>query len=233
SPHENVDIRFESDGTVSLITGTQTIGQGHETTFPQILADRLGIPNEMIRLRQGDTDLIPMGGGHGSSRATYMGGTAIWRASQIIVSKGTTLAAQALEAAEADIVFEQGSFRVTGTDRSVTLLDLARQSPGALDTYHQWTRDAMTFPNGTHIAEVEVDPETGSVSLHRLTAVDDYGVIVNPMIAAGQAHGAIAQGAGQALMEHAVYDAGSGQPVSGSFMDYAMPRAGDLPSFGL
>jgi aerobic carbon-monoxide dehydrogenase large subunit len=232
-PTENVEIRFEPDGFVSLITGTQTIGQGHETTMPQILADRLGLPNVIIQLEQGDTDLIPMGGGHGSSRATYMGGTAIWRASEIIVAKGKSLAAQALEAAEADIVFEDGLFRVAGTDRTVTLLDLAAKSPGALDTYHQWTREAMTFPNGTHIAEVEVDPETGSVTLERLTAVDDYGILVNPMIAAGQAHGAIAQGAGQALLEHAVYDRDSGQPVSGSFMDYAMPRAGDLPSFDL
>ena len=232
-PTENVDIRFEPDGSVALITGTQTIGQGHETTMPQILADRLGLPNASIHLKQGDTDLIPMGGGHGSSRATYMGGTAIWRASEIIVAKGTALAAQALEAAEADIVFEDGAFRVAGTDRAVTLLTLASQWPGALDTYHQWTRQAMTFPNGTHIAEVEVDPETGLVCLERLTAVDDYGVIVNPMIAAGQAHGAIAQGAGQALLEHAVYDPDSGQPISGSFMDYAMPRAGDLPSFDL
>ena len=232
-PTENVDIRFEPDGTVSLITGTQTIGQGHETTMPQILADRLGLPNALINLRQGDTDLIPMGGGHGSSRATYMGGTAIWRASEIIVAKGRTLAAQSLEAAEDDIVFEDGLFRVAGTDRAVALLELTAKSPGSLDTYHRWTREAMTFPNGTHIAEVEVDPETGSVTLDRLTAVDDYGIIVNPMIAAGQVHGAIAQGAGQALLEHAVYDPASGQPVTGSFMDYAMPRAGDLPSFEL
>ena len=232
-PTENVDIRFQPDGSVALITGTQTIGQGHETTMPQILSDRLGLPNALIHLKQGDTDLIAMGGGHGSSRATYMGGTAIWRASDIIIAKGTALAAQALEAAEADIVFENGQFRVTGTDRTIALLDLAAGSPGTLDTYHRWTRDAMTFPNGTHIVEVEVDPETGAVTLDRLTAVDDYGVIVNPMIAAGQAHGAIAQGAGQALLEHAVFDPDSGQPVTGSFMDYAMPRAGDLPSFNL
>ena len=233
SPTENVDIRFNTDGTVALITGTQTIGQGHETTMPQILADRLGLPNDIIHLRQGDTDLIPFGGGHGSSRATYMGGTAIWRASDIIIAKGKALAADALEAAEADIIFDGGLFRVTGTDRTVTLLDLAARSPGALDTYHQWTREAMTFPNGTHIAEVEVDPQTGAVTLQRLTAVDDYGIIVNPMIAAGQVHGAIAQGAGQALLEHAVYDPESGQPISGTFMDYAMPRAADLPSFDL
>lgn len=231
SPHENVDIRFEEDGTVSLITGTQTIGQGHETTFPQILADRLGIPNELIRLRQGDTDLIPMGGGHGSSRATYMGGTAIWRASEIIVQKGRVAAAELLEAAEADVTFADGRFAVIGTDRSVSLLDVAANTP--LDTYHAWTREHMTFPNGAHVVEVEIDRETGAVSLVKLTAVDDYGVLVNPMVVAGQAHGAIAQGVGQALLEHAAYDAESGQLLAGSFMDYAMPRADDLPSFDL
>jgi carbon-monoxide dehydrogenase large subunit len=236
SPHENVDIRFETDGTVSLITGTQTIGQGHETTFPQILADRLGLPNERIRLVQGDTDRIPLGGGHGSSRATYMGGTAIWRAADEIVAKGTRIAADALEAAEADIRFEDGRFVVSGTDRSVALLDVAAIARGKgtpLDTYHAWTREWMTFPNGAHVVEVEIDRDTGEVKLARYTAVDDYGVLVNPTIAAGQAHGAIAQGVGQALFEHAVYDPASGQPIAGSFVDYAMPRADDLPSFTL
>ena len=236
SPHENVDIRFDPDGTVSLITGTQTIGQGHETTFPQILADRLGIPNASIRLRQGDTDLIPTGGGHGSSRATYMGGTAIWRASETIVRKARPIAADALEAAEADIAFADGHFAVVGTNRSISLLDVAARARDAdtpLDTYHAWTREHMTYPNGTHVVEVEIDRDTGVVTLVRLTAVDDYGVLVNPMIAAGQAHGAIAQGVGQALLEHAVYDAQSGQMLAGSFMDYALPRADDLPSFHL
>ena len=172
SPHENVDIRFEPDGTVSLITGTQTIGQGHETTFPQILADRLGIPNAIIRLRQGDTDLIPTGGGHGSSRATYMGGTAIWRASETIVAKGQPIAADALEAAEADIAFADGHFAVVGTNRSIALLDVAARARDAgtpLDTYHAWTREHMTFPNGTHVVEVEIDRDTGAVALVRLT----------------------------------------------------------------
>ncbi len=232
-PTENAEIRFEADGSVSLILGTQTIGQGHETTMPQILSDRLGLPNALIVLKQGDTDLIAMGGGHGSSRATYMGGTAIWLASDIVVEKGKVLAARALEAAEADLEFRNGRFHVAGTDRSVGLLRLAAENPGALDTYRRWTRDAMTFPNGTHIAEVEVDPQTGAVSLLRLTAVDDYGIVVNPMVASGQVHGAIAQGAGQALLEHMVYDPASGQPASGSFMDYAMPRAADLPDFDL
>ena len=236
SPHENVDIRFEPEGTVSLITGTQTIGQGHETTFPQILADRLGIPNELIRLHQGDTDLVPLGGGHGSSRATYMGGTAIFRASETIVQKGKLIAADALEAAEADIIFADGHFAVVGTNRSIPLLEVAsraREAGTPLDTYHAWTREHMTFPNGTHVVEVEIDCATGAVTLARLTAVDDYGVLVNPMIAAGQAHGAIAQGAGQALLEHATYDAQSGQMLAGSFMDYALPRADDLPAFHL
>jgi carbon-monoxide dehydrogenase large subunit len=236
SPSENVDIRFEADGTVSLIIGTQTIGQGHETTFPQILAHRLGIPNDRIRLVQGDTDRIPIGGGHGSSRATYMGGTAIWRASDEIIAKGTRIAADALETAEADIRFEDGSFVVSGTDRSVALLDVAAMACDKgtpLDTYHAWTREWMTFPNGAHVVEVEIDRETGHVSLARYTAVDDYGVLVNPMIAAGQAHGAIAQGVGQVLLEHAIYDPASGQLLAGSLMDYPLPRAGDLPSYDL
>jgi aerobic carbon-monoxide dehydrogenase large subunit len=236
SPHENVDIRFEPDGTVSLITGTQTIGQGHETTFPQILADRLGIANERIRLVQGDTDRIPLGGGHGSSRATYMGGTAIWRAADEVIAKGTRIAADMLEAAEADIHFQEGSFAVSGTDRSVALFDVAevaRQKGTSLDTYYVWTREWMTFPNGAHVVEVEIDRETGEVWLARYTAVDDYGVLVNPMIAAGQAHGAIAQGVGQALLEHAAYDPDSGQLLAGSLMDYTLPRADDLLAYDL
>ena len=235
-PSENVDIRFEADGTVSLITGTQTIGQGHETTFPQILAHRLGVPNALIHLRQGDTDQIPMGGGHGSSRATYMGGTAIWRASDGIIQKGIIVAAKALDAAPENISFNDGLFLVAGTNRSLGILDvavLARAANTPLDTYHHWTREAMTFPNGTHVAEVEIDRETGRVTLDRYIAMDDYGVLVNPMIAAGQAHGAIAQGSGQALMEAVVYDPSSGQPLAASFMDYALPRAADLPSFDL
>lgn len=236
SPHENVEIRFEPDGSVSLITGTQTIGQGHETTFPQILSDRLGLPNATIRLRQGDTDLIPMGGGHGSSRATYMGGTAIWRAAEGVVAKGRVVAAVMLGVHEDEVRFEDGEFLATGTNRAVGLPEVAaraRETGTPLDTYYAWTREHMTFPNGTHVVEVEIDPETGVTRLVRHCAVDDYGVLVNPMIAAGQAHGAMAQGAGQALLEQAVYDPGSGQPVSGSFMDYALPRAGDVPSFGL
>ena len=236
SPEENVDIRFERDGSVSLITGTQHIGQGHETTFPQIVAHRLGLPNELIHLKQGDTDLIPTGGGHGSSRATYMAGTAIWRASDEIIAKGTALAADALEASEADIRFEDGRFVVSGTDRAIGLLEVAalgREKGKPLDTYHFWKREHLTFPNGAHVVEVEIDRETGRVTLERYSGVDDYGVLVNPMVVAGQAHGAMAQGIGQALLERTSYDPGSGQMIAGSFMDYAMPRADDLPSFDL
>jgi carbon-monoxide dehydrogenase large subunit len=221
---------------VSLITGTQHIGQGHETTFPQILADRLHLPNERIRLKQGDTDLIAHGGGHGSSRATYMGGTAIFRAADEIIAKGTRIAAEMLEAADADILFEAGHFVVSGTDRRVALLDVAAKARAMnepLDTYHFWTREWMTFPNGTHVVEVEIDRDTGQVTLDRYTAVDDYGVLVNPMVATGQAHGAIAQGSGQALLEQALYDEVSGQAVAASFMDYPLPRADDLPAFSL
>jgi carbon-monoxide dehydrogenase large subunit len=236
APSENVDIRFEAYGMVSLITGTQTIGQGHETTFPQILAERLGLPTEKIRLVQGDTDLIAAGGGHGSSRATYMGGTAIRRASDEIIEKGIRVAVDMLEAAEADIRFEDGRFVVAGTDRSVALLDVAARARTVgtpLDTYHFWTREWMTFPNGTHVAEVEIDPDTGAVSLARYGAVDDYGVLVNPMVATGQAHGAMAMGIGQALLEHIAYDAESGQLVAGSLMDYPLPHADELPAFSL
>jgi carbon-monoxide dehydrogenase large subunit len=236
SPEENVDIRFERDGSLSLITGTQHIGQGHETTFPQILSTLLGVPDSQIHLRQGDTDLIAIGGGHGSSRATFMAGTAMARASEEIIRKGTALAAEALEASEADIRFTDGRFVVTGTDRAIGLLEVAaigRDKGKPLDTYHFWKREHLTFPNGTHVAEVEVDPETGRVTLERYSGVDDYGVMVNPMVVAGQAHGAMAQGVGQALLERTTYDPQSGQMVAASFMDYAMPRADDLPSFRL
>jgi carbon-monoxide dehydrogenase large subunit len=165
-----------------------------------------------------------------------MGGTAIWRAADIIIEKGRRIAAEAMEAAEADIRFEDGQFVVAGTDRAVDLLRIARIAREAgepLDTYYAWTREWMTFPNGAHVAEVEIDRETGEVRMARYTAIDDYGVMVNPMVAAGQAHGAIAQGVGQALLEGAHYDPESGQVLAGSFMDYALPRADDLVPFEL
>jgi len=158
----------------------------------------------------------------------------MWRASDEIIRKGTALAADLLETSEADIRFEDGRFIVSGTDRAVGLIEVAafgREKGKPLDTYHFWKREHLTFPNGTHVVEVEVDPETGRVALDRYVAVDDYGVMVNPMIVSGQAHGAMAQGAGQALLERTRYDPQSGQLVAASFMDYALPRADDLPSF--
>ena len=240
APEEKVELTFD-DETVTLTTGTQSIGQGHETTFPQIISDLLGVPIEKIRYRHGDTGLISKGGGHGSSRATYMGGTAIFLAIEKIIAKGKSVAAQNLEAAEADIEFADGHYYVVGTDRTLDILTVAKiaRSIGVrseegnigLDTPQEFEREFMTFPNGCHVAEVEIDPETGKVTVARYSAVDDYGNIVNPMVASGQVHGAIAQGIGQALLEHAVYDDATGQLLSGSFMDYAMPRADDLPSF--
>jgi carbon-monoxide dehydrogenase large subunit len=232
-PDENVEIVFLEDGGVDLITGTQTIGQGHETTFPQMVAERLGVPSDIVTMRHGDTDAIINGGGHGSSRATYMAGTAIWRAAEEIEAKGKPIAADMLEAAAADITFVEGRFIVAGTDRGVGILEVAKAARTAgmpLDTYHAFTREAMTYPCGAHAAEVTVDTETGVVRLVNFTAVDDYGVLVNPMVVYGQVHGAIAQGVGQAMLEHAVYG-DDGQLLTGSFMDYAMPRADDLPSF--
>ncbi len=241
APEEKVELTFDEADTVTLTTGTQSIGQGHETTFPQIISDLLGVPFEQIRYRHGDTGLISMGGGHGSSRATYMGGTAMFLAIEKIIEKGKPFAAQALEAAEADINFSDGHFRVAGTDRSVDIFSIARTARDSgkrgedgglgLDTPQEFEREFMTFPNGCHIAEIEIDPETGKSTVARYCAVDDYGKIINPMVASGQIHGAIAQGIGQALLEHAVYEEESGQLISGSFMDYAMPRADEVPNF--
>ena len=242
-PEENVELRFDEDNQVTLITGTIAIGQGHETTFRQLVAEKLGIPNTRIRYHAGDTDLIPIGGGHGSSRATFMAGTAVHFAAEQIIEKGSLLAAKMLEVTESDIEFSHGRFIITGTDRGVGIFDVADvardparipdgMEPG-LAAYHVFMREQGTFPNGCHIAEIEIDPDTGVVTLEKYVAVDDFGVIVNPMIAAGQIHGGIAQGIGQALLERGVYDPGTGQLLSGSFMDYALPRADDLPYFDL
>ncbi len=163
-----------------------------------------------------------------------MAGTAIFMAAEQIKEKGRRIAAQMLQGAEADIAFEDGAFTIAGTDRSVGLMQVAataREQGEPLDTYQLFTREHHTFPNGCHVAEVEIDPETGAVRLARYTAVDDYGTVINPMLVQGQVHGAIAQGVGQALLEHVVYDHESGQLLAGSFMDYALPRADDLPSF--
>jgi carbon-monoxide dehydrogenase large subunit len=231
-------IRFEEDGRVTVITGTLDYGQGHASPFAQVLADRLGVPFELIDLVQGDSDQLLAGGGTGGSRSIMSSGKAIVEAAAEVIDKGRQLAGHFLEAAAADITFEAGEFRIAGTDRTIPLLELAARVrsttelpadlPQSLNTALVADGPPSAFPNGCHIAEVEVDPETGRVELTRYTALDDFGTLVNPMLAEGQVHGGVAQGIGQALMEQAVYDP-AGQLLTGSFMDYALPRADRVP----
>ena len=238
APGEGAEVRFEADGRVSLRLGTQSNGQGHETSFPQIAADRLGLPLEAFDFMQADTRTVLAGHGHGGARSLHMGGTALVRAIEAVLAKARPVAARLLQAEMEDVVFEAGSFRAGA--RSVMLMEVARAAAepgtggaGGLDSYVWDPLDLITFPNGVHVAEVEVDPETGVVSLLRYTGVDDFGVAVNPLLLEGQVQGGLAQGIGQALLERTVYDPDSGQLLSGSFMDYALPRAADLPDLVL
>ncbi|HUB48094.1 MAG TPA: xanthine dehydrogenase family protein molybdopterin-binding subunit [Acetobacteraceae bacterium] len=237
-PTERAEIRFADDGGVDVYVGTQSTGQGHETAYVQLTATRLGIDGEKIRVRQGDTDTIPVGGGTGGARSLYSEGQAILVTTDTVIAKGKQAAAEMLEAAPADIAFADGRFSIVGTDRGVDILTLAAeqrkkaaagQSAITLDAAEIANIDFHTFPNGCHIAEVEIDPDTGVVSVVRYAVFDDVGKAVNPMIVRGQVHGGVAQGTGQALLEHTVYDPSSGQLLSGSFTDYALPRADDLP----
>jgi aerobic carbon-monoxide dehydrogenase large subunit len=229
APNEGAEIRFGIDGTISLLVGTQSNGQGHETAYPQIAADLFGLPLAQFRYIQGDTAEIPEGNGHGGARSMHMGGAALHKAAQQVIEKGKPVAARLLQARPDEITFAAG--RYSAGDRSVDLLTVARDT--ALDTYVWNLLDIITFPNGCHVAEVEVDPETGQVTLDRYTAVDDYGTLINPLLTVGQVQGGVAQGIGQALMERTVYDPGSGQLLSGSFMDYQIPRAIDLPDLDI
>ncbi|MCL6606896.1 MAG: xanthine dehydrogenase family protein molybdopterin-binding subunit [Geminicoccaceae bacterium] len=240
NPVEHATVRFTADGAVEVLVGTQSNGQGHETAYAQVLVERLGVPFEKVRIVQGDTDAIADGGGTGGSRSLTAEGVAILEASDRVIEKGKVAAAHVFETAVADITFEGGTFRVAGTDRAIGILELAERvrvmaskPPGleeGLDASASIELDAWTFPNGCHVAEVEVDPETGVTRIVRYTVVDDFGVVVNPLLVEGQVHGGVVQGIGQALLEHTVYDR-SGQLLTGSFMDYCMPRADDLPSF--
>ena len=227
APNEGAEIRFGDDGMVSILVGTQSNGQGHETSYPQIAADLLGLPIDRFRYIQADTAEIPEGNGHGGARSMHMGGAALFNAAQQAIDKGKPVAARLLQAQT--VVFRDG--RYYAGDLSVDLLTVARDT--SLDTYVWNLLDIVTFPNGCHIAEVEIDPETGQVTLDRYTAVDDYGTLINPLLTIGQVRGGVAQGIGQALTEHVVYDQESGQLVSGSFMDYHIPRATDLPDLDI
>jgi aerobic carbon-monoxide dehydrogenase large subunit len=235
-------VRVHPTGKVSIFTGSHSHGQGHETTFAQVVADKLGIPLEDISIEHGDTGKVLFGMGTYGSRSLAVGGTAIIKAVDKIIAKGKKIAAHLMEAAEGDIVFEGGEFKVAGTDKKVPFGSVSltayvphnfphdKLEPG-LNENAFYDPSNFTYPAGTYICEVEVDPATGKTTIERMTACDDFGNVINPMIVEGQVHGGLAQGIGQALLEHGVYDNDSGQLLSGSYMDYAMPRADDLPSF--
>jgi carbon-monoxide dehydrogenase large subunit len=237
--NEQGGLRFEDDGTVTILTGTLDFGQGHLTSLAQILTDRLGVPLDRFRIMQGDSDRLIAGGGTGGSKSLMASGSAAIGAAQDVIEKGKLAAAALFETARADIEFADGVFSVVGTDRAIAILDLARRlkegpklpdAPDSLDVDHVLKHAPSAYPNGAHVAEVEIDPETGHVRVDRYVMVNDFGVVVNPLIVEGQVHGGAAQGLGQALMEQVVYDE-DGQMLSGSFMDYAMPRAADIPAF--
>ncbi len=236
------EVRVHPTGSVTVFTGSHSHGQGHETTFAQVVAAKLGIPVESVEIVHGDTGRVPFGMGTYGSRSLAVGGTAIIKAVDKIVAKGKKIAAHLLEAADTDIDFEGGEFKVKGTDKKIPFGQVAltayvphnypldKLEPG-LNENAFYDPTNFTYPSGSYVCEVEVDPETGASRVDRFTAVDDFGNLVNPMIVAGQVHGGLAQGLGQAMLEGCVYDAQSGQLMTGSLMDYAMPRAADLPSF--
>ncbi|HEY5299680.1 MAG TPA: molybdopterin cofactor-binding domain-containing protein, partial [Acetobacteraceae bacterium] len=228
-PSEATEIRFDPDGSVALIVGTQSNGQGHETSYPQIAAELLGLPIEAFRYVQADTQAVATGGGHGGARSMHMGGGALARAAAAVVDKGRVIAARLLQAAPASVVFAKGRF-TTDDGRAIDLLAVAADPDSSLDTRAEIADAPLTFPNGCHVAEVEVDPATGAVTLERYLAVDDFGRLINPTLTTGQVQGGVAQGIGQALTERTVYEDGSGQLLSGSLMDYAIPRADDVPA---
>ncbi len=240
SPDEMAEIRFDGGGRVAVIIGTQANGQGHATSFAQLVADRLGVPFESIQLVQGDSDQVPYGNGTGGSSFLSVGGSAVNGAIEKVIESGKRIAGHLLEAAPADLTFAAGRYTIAGTDRSVPMTEVARAAfragPWSQETgfglaermFYQ--QKGKTFANGCHICEVEIDPETGSLEVMRYTIVDDVGRVMNPMLVEGQVHGGLAQGLGQALMEHTAYDSESGQFLAGSLMDYCLPRASDFPN---
>ena len=240
---DRMEIRFDPTGGATVLAGTFSYGQGHETVYAQMLADWLGMAPDQVRVVQGDTDKVAFGRGSFGSRTMTVGGSALRIAADQVIERGRRIAAHLLEAAEGDLTFEAGAFKVKGTDRSVALGDVARASyawgnklpaelASGLEGVGYWTANPQNYPNGCYIVEVEVDTETGVVVLDRMAAVDDFGVVINPLLLEGQVHGGIAQGVGQAMGEQVVHDA-EGQLLTGSFMDYAMPRAHDMPALAL
>jgi carbon-monoxide dehydrogenase large subunit len=243
-PTEQVTIRVSPAGRVETIVGTLSQGQGHETAFSQIVAQKLGVPLDRIDFRQGDTAFVKIGNGTGGSRSSQMGGVASARACDQVITKARRLSAHVFEAAVEDVAFENGVFAVPGTDLRMSLQEVAAlaqdptrlpagESPGLDETCLYRRPTECNFPNGAHVAEVEIDPETGQIAVVRYTAVDDCGTVINPLIVKGQIMGGVTQGLGQALLEHVVYEPESGQFLSGSFTDYALPRAEDAPPFAI
>ena len=241
--NDRMQVYFDPAGGVTVAAGTHNHGQGHETIYAQMISEWLGVPFESVRLVQGDSDAVAFGRGTYGSRSATIGGSALKDAAEKIIDKAKKMAAHLMEAAEADIVFAEGAFTVAGTDKSIGILQVAQASfmpmgwPAefgiGLEATGTFSPTNGNFPNGCHVCEVEIDRETGRVALVRYSAVDDSGVIINPLLFEGQIHGGLAQGIGQALCECAVYDPDTGQLMSGSFMDYCMPRADDMPSFTL
>jgi carbon-monoxide dehydrogenase large subunit len=238
---QRAEIRLQPDGTVTALLGSQSTGMGHETAYAQILAQRLGVPLSAIRVVQGDSDLVSFGRGTSGSRSIPIGGNALAVAAERVLARAREVAAHRLEAAATDLEFAAGRFTVVGTDRTIPLAEVIRLSfepkalpPGmetGLDSRCDYHAEALTYPTGCHACEVGIDPETGVVRLLRYLVVDDFGRVLNPLLVEGQVHGGLAQGIGQALLEQAVYDSESGQLLTGSFLDYCLPRADDLPDF--
>jgi carbon-monoxide dehydrogenase large subunit len=236
-------LRLAEDGTLVLRSGSMSVGQGLETTMTQLVADRFGLAPEQVKWEGGDTDLLPSGKGNGGSGALCIGGSAVSLAVDKVIDTARRIAAELLEAAVVDVEFATGRFTIAGTDRSVTLVDVARAAhdprhiapgeEGGLVESGEFTPTAVTFPNGTHVCEVEIDTETGVTEIIRYSAVEELGRVLNPMIVAGQIHGGVVQGVGQALGEIIIHDADSGQMLTASFMDYQMPRAAEYPNFQL
>ncbi|MEE2688824.1 MAG: xanthine dehydrogenase family protein molybdopterin-binding subunit [Pseudomonadota bacterium] len=238
---EWAQIRFDPSGTVTLVMGTHSHGQGHETVFRQMLSDRLGLNFEQVQYQQGDTDTGMAGTGTFGSRASGVGGASLMKAAEKIIEKGRKMAAYHMETAEGDIEYSDGVYFVAGTDRSITLVECAKLLQNftttpvdmevGLNEWGSWRPPAPTFPNGCHVAEIEIETETGKIKIIKYVAVDDVGTVLNPLLLDGQLHGGIAQGVGQILFENVKWDRESGQLITGSFMDYVMPRADDLPNF--
>ncbi len=246
-PEERIELEVRPQGTVELVAGTMDSGQGHATVYAQVITELLGVPFDCVHLLEGDTDRVKYGAGSHSSRSMRLAGTLIKRAADEIIEKGRRIAGHVLESAPGDIVFAQGSFAIAGTDRALGIFEVARAAHenadlpadlradlgGKLEAGQEITEPMTAFPSGCHVCELEVDVETGAVRIMRYSAVDDVGRVINPILVEGQTHGGTAMGIGQALMEECAYDPRTGQLLSGSFMDYCMPRADNLPSFNL